>query len=291
LRESARLAYKAYEIEELVDVYFFRRLGVLVAHAARLGRLTPNQVSVVAAIAGVAGGALLFHPRTALAGFGLLILHGVIDSADGQLARMTNRTSEIGRVLDGISGYVTHAAIFLAIALGEIDRGAGWGTLAVAALAGGCTAIQAQLYDYHRNSYAEVAVKGLAPAAPGREPADDRRPRTGLFRLLAVYEWTQRRVAGLHPEVEAAIAGRSEGGRVRPEDRDRYRALFYRPVRGWNLLGDNVRRYAVGLLVTAQRLDWFFGFILLPMNAVAAAMWWWQRRADRRFLAAVRAGR
>ena len=82
---SSGLAYKAYEIEELVDIYFFRRLGYLVAHAARLSRLTPNAVSIVAALVGMAGGVLLYWPRLALAGFGLLILHGIVDSADGQL--------------------------------------------------------------------------------------------------------------------------------------------------------------------------------------------------------------
>ena len=48
--------------------------------------------------------------------FALLILHGIIDSADGQLARMTGQVTELGRVLDGVGGYVTHVAIYLAIA-------------------------------------------------------------------------------------------------------------------------------------------------------------------------------
>ena len=69
---STGLAYKAYEIEELVDIYFFRRLGYLVAHIARFVRLTPNAVSIVAALIGVAGGALLYWPGLALIGFGLL---------------------------------------------------------------------------------------------------------------------------------------------------------------------------------------------------------------------------
>ena len=284
--ESAALAYKAYEIEELVDIYFFRRLGYVVAHAARVVRLSPNQVSMLAALAGMAGGALLYAPPLAFAGFALLVLHGVIDSADGQLARMTNQTSEIGRVLDGVSGYLTHVAIFVAIAAGEMSRGAGWGTFGLAAAAGFFTAIQAQMYDYHRTTYAAIAVKALvaAPVRTGRAS----RTRSGLYRVLAAYEALQQRIAGLHPQVERVVAVRADDGRVRQEDRQRYRALFYRPVRGWNLLGDNVRRYAIGVLALLQQLDWFFGFILVPMNAVLVGMWLWQRRADRRFLAAVR---
>ena len=90
---------------------------------------------------------------------------------------------------------------------------------------------------------------------------------------------------GLPPTVEASIEDRSSRGVVRVEDRERYRAFFYWPVRGWNLLGDNTRFYAVGVLAWLQHLDWFFAFILLPMNAAFALLWLWQARADRRFLA------
>ncbi len=285
---SAGLAYKAYEIEELVDVYFFRRLGYLVAHAARLVRLTPNAVSIAAAAIGVAGGILLYWPHLAPLGFLLLVLHGIVDSADGQLARMTNNTSEIGRILDGVSGYVTHTAIFLAIALGSIAAGASWWVLVLAAAAGASAAIQAQLYDYHRDSYARCAIRGVIPHTRAVPPGPRRTGVPALLTDLASrYETAQRRLAGVHPEVEGALARRSEAGQVRADDRVRYRARFYWPVRGWNALGDNVRRYAIGILALVQPLDLFLLFVLIPMNVVLIALWMWQYRSDRRFLAAL----
>ena len=69
-------------------------------------------------------------------------------------------------------------------------------------------------------------------------------------------------------------------------DRDRYRACFYRPVRGWNLLGDNVRRYAILVLVLVQRPAWFIPFTIGAMNLVVVLLWLYQQAADRRFLAA-----
>ena len=69
------------------------------------------------------------------------------------------------------------------------------------------------------------------------------------------------------------------------DDRARYRAAFYGPVRGWNLLGDNTRFYAIGVLAWLHHLEWFFAFILVPMNVALGVLWCWQRRADRRFLA------
>jgi phosphatidylglycerophosphate synthase len=279
--EPPGLAFKAYEIEELVDVYFFRRCGIVVARAARACGLTPNVVSVLAGLIGGIGGALLASEPLALAGVVCLYLHGIFDSADGQLARMTGQTSEFGRLLDGLAGYVTHAAAYLGIAVGVVSRGGAWDIFAWAASAGVMTAIQAQMYDYHRTTYAAIAVKGVVPVAGADQP-------THPPAAIAVYEEVQQALAGLHPTVEALIAGRADRGRVRDDDRARYRRWFYRPVLGWNLLGDNVRRYAFAVLAIFHHLEWMFLFILIPLNVVLAAMWLWQRRADRGFLDASR---
>jgi phosphatidylglycerophosphate synthase len=280
LAESTTLAYKAYEIEELVDVYFYRRVGYLIARLARVLRLSPNAVSIIAAIVGVAGGGLLAMPALALTGVGLLILHGAIDSADGQLARMTGQVSEFGRVLDGISGYVTHVAIYLAILTVMVRQGGPLWMLGLAAVAGLCTAIQAQMYDYHRTAYAAFAIKGRVPLDGTAHPV-----RGTLGQLVAVYAASQRALLGRHGAVERTIATRAAGDIVRPDDRERYRRCFYWPVRGWNVLGDNVRRFAVAAFVLLHHVEWFVVFTLVPMNLILVALWLYQRRADRRFLA------
>jgi hypothetical protein len=279
LAESTVLAYKAYEIEELVDVYFYRRVGYLIAVAARLLSLSPNAVSVLAAIVGVAGGALLASPVLALTGVGFLILHGAIDSADGQLARMTGQVSEFGRVLDGVSGYVTHVAVYLAIVALIMRQGGSLWMLGLVLVAGICTAIQAQMYDYHRTAYTAFAIKG-------RVPNDASQPTLHgwLGRLEAAYTVSQRALLGQHATVERTIASRAIGGVVQLEDRERYRAAFYWPVRGWNVLGDNVRRFAIAAFVLLHHLEWFVVFTLVPMNLILAALWIHQYRADRRFL-------
>ena len=271
--ETVGLAFKAYEIEELADVYFFRPLGMVCARAARAVGLTPTIVTLIGAGVGIAGGALLYDQRFGLVGFAALVLHSVIDSADGQLARMTGQVTDLGRILDGVGGYLTHVAIFLAIAESMLDR---YGVGMVAALVAGSavsTILHAQMYDYYRASYARIVVK--------REPASRAETSYGVARM---YEALQRIVAGDHERVEAAIAARASNPAVEELDRLAYRACFYWPVRGWNAMGDNTRFYAIGVLAWTHRLDWFFGFVLLPMNALFAVLWAWQRRADRRFL-------
>lgn len=281
MADASRLAYKAYEIEEFVDIYFYRRAGYAVALAARQAALSPNMVSVLAGVVGALGGGLIAWPDLAPWGVGLLVLHGVIDSADGQLARMTGRTSEFGRVLDGAAGYATHIALYLGI---FASIRSDWGTslsLAFVALSGLCTAIQAQMYDYHRTAYAGYAIQGRVPREL-EAPAS-----VGAFApLVRAYIATQRSLLGLHRNVEQTIQARTVGGAVREVDRELYRACFYRRVRGWNVLGDNVRRYVIAICVWQHHPEWFVVITLGPLNVALLGLWWYQLAADRRFLAA-----
>jgi phosphatidylglycerophosphate synthase len=277
LPQPADLAFKAYEIEELADVYFFRPLGMVFARLARAMGVTPTAVTVIGSAVGVAGGALLYDDRLALLAFALIIFHSVLDSSDGQLARMTGQTSELGRLLDGVGGLVTYVAIFLAILAetkGHPGRVSSFPLAVVAAIS---TVFHAQMYDYHRTSYGNCAIKGVVEPSRGND-AD----RPGMLR---VYEGMERALAGAHEGVVAALGRRATAGAVRDDDRARYRACFYWPVRGWNLMGDNTRFYAIGVLAVVHRLDWFFPFVIVPMNTACLALWLWQARADRRFLA------
>ena len=272
-------AEKPSEIEAPTDIYFSTPIGGWMAGVAAKAGMTPSQVTIFGALVGVAGGALLYSESLGLIAFALLILHGLIDSADGQLARRTGQVSELGRVLDGVAGYLTHAAMFLGIALGYMHRdGSAW-ILLWMFLAAIPTITHAQLYDHHRTVYGAIVRQGRVRR---NEPAKV----SGWLR--APYEWysaMQQSLVRSHSDVEAAIQARAAAEVVSAEDRQRYRARFLPLVRGWNWLGDNPRRYAVGILVCLGRPELFFAFILVPMNLLCLALWLWQQRADREFLA------
>lgn len=273
------LAFKALEIEELADVYFFRPLGFVAARLAAALRTTPTQVTILSTVVGVAGGLLLCNERFALLGFALLIVYSILDSADGQLARLTGRVTELGRVLDGVGGYITHAAIYIGIVAGLVPSNATGRILVWAALAAIANAIQAQMYEFHRHHYATIVVQGLV--------LQDDPAKIDSGWIKGLYRWylaLQRSLNGLHMDVESVIAARAKAGAVSAEDRVRYRECFYSVVRGWNLLGDNTRFYAIGVLAWLHRIDLFFMFILVPMNVALVGLWLWQRKADRRFL-------
>ena len=273
------LAFKAYEIEELADIYFFRPIGAVIAHAAHALRLTPNQISVFSGLVGIIAGSLLYFDRLGLLAFILLIFHGILDSADGQLARISGQLTGLGSVLDSLGGHATHLAIYVALGLKMLAQGSSWLVVLLAVAAGISNFVQAQLYDFYRMAYIAVVNNRRVPA---EEPlhAESAWARW-LFRS---YRAVQRQLITTHAEVEAVLSRRTTRGQLREEDVARYRSRFYRHVRGWNLLGDNTRFYAIGVLALLHRLDWFFAFILLPMNLALLILWLWQRQADRAFL-------
>lgn len=274
------LAFKAIEIEELADVFFFRPFGWIIARGARALRLTPTHLSIAGTMVGLAGAALLYDDP-GIFPFALIILSEIIDSSDGQLARMTGRVTELGRVLDGVGDYVSHGAVYIAIAAGIVHRGGSSSIFGWMLLAGLANAVQSQMYDHYRTAYVTVVGAGRAP---GHDPA---RVPSWIRWLYSGYLMMQRWLVGRHASVETALAARSVSGQVREDDRMRYREYFYRPVRGWNLLGSNTGLYALGVLIWLDRLDLYFAFILLPMNVTLIALWFWQRSADRRFLASL----
>ena len=98
--------YKAREVEETLDIWFYRPLGYQIARAAwRLG-LTPNAVTAMGALLGILAGHLFLYRGWVPAAWGiaLLVTSEAFDSADGQLARLSGQYSKLGRILDGLAG-------------------------------------------------------------------------------------------------------------------------------------------------------------------------------------------
>lgn len=82
--------------------------------------LTPNQVTASMFVAGLAGAvALCFGtPAALLAGSLCLVLVNVLDTCDGEIARLTGQSSPGGEYLDRLAHYVVEGAGFLGYAVG-----------------------------------------------------------------------------------------------------------------------------------------------------------------------------
>jgi archaetidylinositol phosphate synthase len=81
--------------------------------------ITPNQISVLSLVAGIAC-AILFLERQFFWGSLALLLSAVLDLVDGSVARMTNRHTKFGAVFDWIVDKYVDALVLLGIGLSGI---------------------------------------------------------------------------------------------------------------------------------------------------------------------------
>jgi phosphatidylglycerophosphate synthase len=155
--------YKSRDVEETLDIYFYRPLGYLVARACKPLGITPNWVTIVSILIGIAGGRLFYYRDVSLNLWGVLlwVVADTLDSADGQLARMTNHKSKIGRILDGFGGNLIFLSIYLNLWARMVASypSVGWGWSFAFVLAGGIShSLQSSLADYYRNAYLKIVV-------------------------------------------------------------------------------------------------------------------------------------
>ena len=147
--------YKARDVEGVLDLYFYRRVGFALAQFfARLG-ITPVGVTVLGGIFGVAAGHLYYYRdlRVNLLGMALHVISNALDNADGQLARLTNQGSRNGRIIDSIVDHLVFVGIYLHLTLRCLAEGASPAIWLLALAAGLSHGVQGAVADYYRNAY------------------------------------------------------------------------------------------------------------------------------------------
>ncbi|MDR1402697.1 MAG: CDP-alcohol phosphatidyltransferase family protein [Tannerellaceae bacterium] len=144
--------FKSLDTEECIDIYFYRPIGYRWALLFHKLEVSPNAVTIAAIFIGVAAGICFYFQNILInvAGMLLLVWANSYDSADGQLARMTGKTSPMGRILDGFCGDLWFIAIYAAICLRLTPQWGVW-IWVFAAMTGFSHTTQASMADYYRN--------------------------------------------------------------------------------------------------------------------------------------------
>lgn len=143
---------KSADTEEWIDLLFYRPIGYRWALLFQKLGVSPNAITIASIFLGVAAGVLFYYNDLLLnvVGMFLLVWANMYDSADGQLARMTGQKSELGRILDGVSGDFWFISIYVALCL-RLTPEWGYWIWVLAAIAGFCHSKQAAMADYYRN--------------------------------------------------------------------------------------------------------------------------------------------
>ena len=116
-RQLLKETIKSKDTEEWLDIYFTRPVGLAVALMCRKLGIHPNTVTIISLFIGAAGGAMFYFRDLwcNVVGVLLLVSANILDSTDGQLARLTGQKTLLGRILDGFAENVWFVVIYLAI--------------------------------------------------------------------------------------------------------------------------------------------------------------------------------
>lgn len=155
-----KASLKLVEVEELLDLVFYRPLAFLFVKAVYKTNLTPNQITTIALIVGMIGGAFYFlNTHIAISiGAVLLIIYDVLDCSDGMIARLKKNGTFFGRILDGIADYFVTVTVYMGIGFGFASNSENplyfWILLGAA---GTSNIVHAITLDYYRNKFLDYA--------------------------------------------------------------------------------------------------------------------------------------
>ncbi len=146
---------KSKDTEEWLDIHFTRKVGFLWAKLAIPLHITPNMITIASIFIGAFGSFLFYYDdlKINIIGMLCLVLANTFDSADGQLARLTNNKTKLGRILDGLAGDIWFIVIYLVLVFRIINTGEFPTPLVwiVAIVAGISHVLAAAMADYYRN--------------------------------------------------------------------------------------------------------------------------------------------
>lgn len=287
-RPSYKDSLKSMDTEETFDLIFYRPIGYGWALLAKKLGITPNAITIASIFLGVAAGVAFYYDNIwiNIAGVILLVWADSFDSADGQLARMTKQYSRLGRILDGLSGDIWFAAIYIAICLrenvtSEFFSAHHWVIWVVAVVTGVCHATQAAMADYYRQFHL-FFLKGkegseLDTASQLWEKFHQLSWKRNFWQKLTLAFYTnytvgqEKRTPWMH-RLRRTLAAKY-GNDIPQSFRDSFRAASKPLMKYTNILSFNTRTFALFASILIFQMPWlYFAFELTVLNIVLIYM-------------------
>jgi hypothetical protein len=276
---------KMVEVEELFDLYIYRPLAFLFVKLIYRTSLTPNQITLISMLFGIAGALCIGTGDASVlpAAAALLIAYDVLDCSDGQLARLKQNGTRTGRILDGFADYIVSVGMYLAIAVAYAPRWEHpllWWLLT--ALAGFSNAGHSILVDYYRNRFLDVMLRRTSTFEEDleefrREYEDLRARGTAPFDRFIIgvylgYSRLQRRLS----------SGKGELSFLATVDPARYYKANTRMLKFWLLLGPTSQLTFVIIAALLNSLETYVLLIFTVGNILALAFYIAQARINRK---------
>lgn len=279
LLEEYKRSLKVIDVDEIVDILFFRPIAYSFTKLIYNTNITPNQVSFLSMIFGILSGISisLAQAETVLAGGIFLIISAILDCADGQLARLKQNGTFLGRFLDGGIDYISSISVFIGIGF--------WGThfwydstqwWFIVVFTGITYAIQAGMVDYYRNEYL-FNCKGQSNFIAN----EIKNFQKEMDKLAAQKRgWIVRSLLNLYivySKIQSKTIKVNKKKNISPEEYVKKNKIN---MWLWNINGSSTHAFVLLICSIFNRLDIFIWYSLLFGNIWTIIVWILQKRVD-----------
>ncbi len=285
---SYRDSLKSMDTEEHIDLAFYRPIGYMWACLAKRLGITPNAITIASIFLGIGAGVAFYFNDIWINVVGMLLLiwANSFDSADRQLARMTKQYSRLGRILDGLSGDIWFATIYVAICLrenytSEFFMDHKWAIWVIAVVTGLCHAKQAAMADYYRQFHLYF-LKGedgseLERGSELKKSLAALTWRHNFWKKLTLSTYTnytlqQEATTPAMQRLRNELAKRFPNGSIPQSFRDAFRMKSLPLMGPTNILSFNWRTIALFTALFLQMPWLYFAFELTVLNILLIAM-------------------
>lgn len=281
------------ELQDPLNFYFYHPLSARLARLLEPTGVSPNMVSVSGAVALLLATwcfVSLSWPVNAAAGLGFMLAWHVIDGADGDLARLTGRSSATGELVDGVCDYFGNVVMYFAFAFWLDDTLGGW-AWALASSAGGSHILQTNHAETQRRLYAwRVYGKSwIRQAAESGDPVFAKRSWfTRWFGFWGEgYVWLSNLMSPSANPLDAALAeaGPDRKARIRALIRDRARGSLALEM----LLGANPKTFIIAAGIALGGPLYYFLTTIVALNLLLIVSIIHHKRVERQLAAAISA--
>lgn len=282
--------YKARDVEEFLDVYFFRRVGYLIARGSQRLGLTPNIITVVSIFVGVTAGHLFYYTDLLVNVIGMLlfVVADAMDSADGQLARMTDARSRFGRILDGFGGNLMFASMYIHFCFRILHAGGPWWIFAVAVIGGVSHSFQSAIADYYRNAFlyfvhgekkSELDKSSAIVTLYRRVSWQKNFVKKFFLRIYLNYTYQQESLARNFQTMFAETNNRY-GSNVPEWFRQAYARKNKPLLKYYNILTTNTRMTVMFVCIVLDMIPLYFVFEIVVLNLLLGGVTVYQERLN-----------
>lgn len=255
------------ELEDWFNFYLYHPLSMRLAKAFVPTRVTPDMVSIIGGLM-IVFATIAYAAIPSVAGILLgLLLHmswHVFDGADGDLARLTGRSSSRGEVIDGVCDYVGHIILYVTLAhLAFAELGMIVWVFAIAAGAG--RIVQAAHYEIQRRQY-QHWVYGTPFLRSSAQMPDQ--PKGILGGFAAYYLTLGKLLAPGARQVDQLVAHCPEERLCALRQTIKKESVHV--LRSTYLLSANYRTVAMAVSLLAGSPIYFFAFEAIGLTVVLA---------------------